>query len=417
MIFLHGMLLTGAVYYFFKRSRVEDKLLFWSAWLCRLVMGIALGLLYTYYYSANDTWQYFADAKILSALARTNVSDYLTFLFTGNADHAIWHALLYTQDRSLFLVKLISVLAWFSSDNYWTCVLYFSTISFLAAWVFFSTVIKYLENARLAAALAFLFFPSVVFWSSGLVKETLALAGIFWLSSIILKHIKGERISIIQILICLIALWVAWNLKYYWTALFVAVAITTVIVHELQRFAVVKSHWLWVFSLLFLILFAVSSQVHPNFYFSRFLEVVVTNHNTFVQISKPEGIIHFYELQPQWWSIVINAPLALVSGLFRPWLGEANGFTGYLAAIENLFLVILVGSLFFRTSWKTNNPLLLTALLVYVAILCVLMALSTPNFGTLSRYRIGFLPFFVFAITYRNPLIDFLKKRIPILNR
>ncbi len=174
----------------------------------------------------------------------------------------------------------------------------------------------------------------------------------------------------------------------------------------------IKTNRLWAWSLLFVILFAVASQVHPNFYFSRFLDVVVTNHNAFVKISKPEGLIHFYNLQPEWWSMVINSPLALVSGLFRPWLGEANGFTGYLAATENLFLVILLGGLFFRKSWKVNNPVLLLAILVYVLILCVLMALSTPNFGTLSRYRIGFLPFFVFVIAYGNPLINFLKKRL-----
>jgi hypothetical protein len=31
--------------------------------------------------------------------------------------------------------------------------------------------------------------------------------------------------------------------------------------------------------------------------------------------------------------------------------------------------------------------------LFYVVFLCVFLALSTPNFGTLSRYRIGFTPF------------------------
>ncbi|HRE66577.1 MAG TPA: hypothetical protein PLM56_00210 [Cyclobacteriaceae bacterium] len=412
MILLHGLLLAGAVYYFFKRSRVEDKFLFWSAWVFRVVMGVALGLVYMYYYNANDTWHFFEDAKTLSALARTNWIDYLNFLFTGNAHDSIWQALFYTQERSLFLVKFISVLAWLSADSYWTCALYFSTISFLAAWTLFSVIIRFFENAKPAAALAFLFFPSVVFWSSGLVKETLALAGIFWLSSVILRHIKSESITIGQVVISFIALWIAWNLKYYWAALFVAVSVTTLIIHWLQKVEMIKTNRLWAWSLLFVILFAVASQVHPNFYFSRFLDVVVTNHNAFVKISKPEGLIHFYNLQPEWWSMVINSPLALVSGLFRPWLGEANGFTGYLAATENLFLVILLGGLFFRKSWKVNNPVLLLAILVYVLILCVLMALSTPNFGTLSRYRIGFLPFFVFVIAYGNPLINFLKKRL-----
>jgi hypothetical protein len=55
------------------------------------------------------------------------------------------------------------------------------------------------RKRQTAAALAFLFFPSVVFWSSGLVKETLALAGIFWMSTIFLRFLKGEKISVFSL--------------------------------------------------------------------------------------------------------------------------------------------------------------------------------------------------------------------------
>lgn len=385
MIVVHFLLLLGAMCYFYKRNNVADNFLFWSAWIFRLAMGIAVGLIYTYYYNANDTWQFFEDAKILSALARSNWTDYLKFLFTGNSEDAVWQTLFYTQERSVFLVKFMSVLALISGDSYWTSALYFSSISFLAAWLLFATIVKYFEGTKLAAALAFLFFPSVVFWSSGLVKETLALAGIFWISTIFLKFLKGEKVSVFQFFIGLLAFWVTWNLKYYWAALFLVVVVTSVIVYLLQRFAVAKTFWWLIWSVLFVLICAIASQLHPNFYFSRFLQVLVSNHDAFVQISKPEGLIHFYNLNSAWWSLFINSPWALVSGLFRPWLGEANGFTGLMAAFENLFLLILLLSTFFRKSWRTHYGLLLTAILVYVALLCVLLALSTPNLGTLSR--------------------------------
>ncbi len=406
MILIHLLLLVGGMYYFIKRTEVTDKFLFWSAWIFRLAMGIAVGLVYTYYYKANDTWQFFEDAKILSALARNSWSDYLNFLFTENSGDPVWQALFYTQERSVFLVKFISVLALINGDSYWISALYFSTVSFLAAWQLFTTVIRYFENAKLPAALAFLFFPSVVFWSSGLVKETLALAGIFWMSTIFLKFLKGDKISVLHFIMSLLALWVTWNLKYYWAALFLVVVVTSVIVHLLQKITSAKSFWWLMWGVLFVLICTIASQFHPNFYFGRFLEVVATNHNAFVQISKPEGLIHFYKLDASWWSMVINSPWALFSGLFRPWLGEANGFTSVLAAFENLLLLILLLSTCFRKSCRTIYPVLLTALIVYVALLCILLALSTPNLGTLSRYRVGFLPFFVFVIAYGNPLIE-----------
>ncbi|QLH34142.1 MAG: hypothetical protein HWD62_18650 [Cyclobacteriaceae bacterium] len=136
------------------------------------------------------------------------------------------------------------------------------------------------------------------------------------------------------------------------------------------------------------------------------LEVILSNHNAFVKISNPETLIQFSNLRPDWWSIVMNAPLAIVSALFRPWLGEANGLTGFMAAIENFALTILFIGAFFRKTWKTTDGLLVTAVVVYVLMECVLMAISSPNLGTLSRYRVGFLPLFVFAISYKNPLIE-----------
>jgi hypothetical protein len=417
MIFLHGLLLAGIVYYVFKNSRVEDKFLFWSAWLFRVMMGIAVGLIYTYYYNANDTWHFFEDAKTLSALARTNFSEYIKFLFAGNSEDSIWQTLFYTQERSLFLVKLISVLAFLGNDNYWTCVLYFSTISFLAVWTLFATITKHFEKTKLAAALAFLFLPSVVFWSSGLVKETLALAGIFWMSAVFLKFLKKDKISWIQILIGFLLLIAAWSLKYYWTALFLIVLSTTWIIYIAQRFAALKSFWWLAWGMVFIIICTLASQAHPNFYFSRFLEVIVTNHEAFVQISKPDGIIHFDNLRANWWSMIINSPVALASGLFRPWIGEAKGLTGFIAALENLFMLILLIGTLFRTSWKIESKLLVTSLIVYIVLLCILLALSTPNFGTLSRYRVGFLPFFVFLIANRNPIIEFFQRRVPFLNR
>jgi hypothetical protein len=38
--------------------------------------------------------------------------------------------------------------------------------------------------------------------------------------------------------------------------------------------------------------------------------------------------------------------------------------------------------------------------------------LSTPNFGTLSRYRIGFLPFIFLLIGIENPLLRWVTSKI-----
>ena len=79
---------------------------------------------------------------------------------------------------------------------------------------------------------------------------------------------------------------------------------------------------------------------------------------------------------------------------------EARGITAFLGALENLLLFLLsIRALlqFLRTGARfgplLQEPLLPTCL-VFVILFGVGIGVSTPNLGTLSRYRIPLIPFF-----------------------
>jgi hypothetical protein len=44
--------------------------------------------------------------------------------------------------------------------------------------------------------------------------------------------------------------------------------------------------------------------------------------------------------------------------------------------------------------------LLITAVVLYIVLLAALLALSSPNFGALSRYKVAFVPFFVYLLLW-----------------
>jgi hypothetical protein len=77
-----------------------------------------------------------------------------------------------------------------------------------------------------------------------------------------------------------------------------------------------------------------------------------------------------------------------------------------LGAIENavLLLFFLVALTNYKRRVPCGEPVVAIAVITFIVILGVLLPLSTPNYGTLSRYRVGYLPFFVFLIIYGNPL-------------
>ncbi len=92
-----------------------------------------------------------------------------------------------------------------------------------------------------------------------------------------------------------------------------------------------------------------------------------------------------------------------------------------IAAVENtiILLLSLVALANLKKLVQSPERLLLFSIVVYVALLCLFLTLSTPNYGTLVRYRVGFLPFYILLIAMENRLfnsaITFLNLYFPVL--
>jgi hypothetical protein len=409
-IVLNLAFLAFICYSIWKHDHSPLRKFFWPALIFKLTAGIFLGLIYTYYYTIGDTFGYFEDGKTLARIARTDFGSYLSFLWAGDETSSIWPGLIFIQPRALFFSKITSIFCLLSNDNYWIVCIYYSFISFLSGWYLVKKIIVFYPETMIAAVLSFLFFPSVVFWGSGLIKESFALAGLFFLSSMFLKAWNKQPTNVIEWLLILLSLWIVWKLKYYYLAVFLPVVITALITRILvSRFKIANFGGeiaLWCGILL--IPSSLVSVLHPNFYPYRLMDVVVSSNQEFQMISNSQDLIHYHELQATVGSIIQNIPLALVSGIFRPFITEAHGLLQIFGAIENLFLLVLF--LFAIPAVtriaRSKHRLLAFSTIVFIAVLCVFLALSTPNYGTLSRYRVGFLPFFVFMLTIQNALIN-----------
>lgn len=283
------------------------------------------------------------------------------------------------------------------------------------AWSFVKQLHKYFPHTLLLAAISFLFFPSVVFWTSGVIKESLAFAALLMIVRLFLKVWHRDKISMQEGVGGVVFLWVLWSLKYYFGGILIAVISTSLLckffiskIIKPVNGAQAMSLWL---AVLIIPLFLVS-LLHPNFYPATFLEVIVQNYEAFQAVSQASDVIHYHNLTPTVGSILLNTPWAMISGLFRPFVFEAGNVLQAVIAVENLFLTIAfllsLGNL--KQIAASGQAVLITAAVVYVMWLCVFITLSTPNFGTLARYRVGYLPFFCFIILLQNPAIAFLQR-------
>jgi hypothetical protein len=411
---IHLGIIFFLAFLFWRQQDDQLRPYFWPALLLKLAAGVALGLIYTYHYLAGDTFGFFEDACKLTELFWNTPGTYFRILIAADESEQMSGLLLNTQSRSLFLVRIVSLVALITRNNYWVTSLYFSLISFFAGFLLFKKLSSAFPATKLAAAIAFLFFPSVVFWSSGIIKESLALAGLFILVHVYLTLLTSMKLSWWEYLLTPIAAIVVWNLKYYWMAVFMAVSSTTLLIHFITQRTMLKPSikiLIWVGTLL--VLCSCITLIHPNFYFENFLQVLTENYNQFVRISSADNVVH-YQLEPSWQSILYNSPLAMVSGFFRPFIWEAHNMLQLASGIENLFVLILFFVLLVKWRSISESPqrLLIFSSAMYIIILCVFLALSTPNFGTLARYKIGFQPFLVFMLLAENSALNWMKLKL-----
>jgi hypothetical protein len=102
-------------------------------------------------------------------------------------------------------------------------------------------------------------------------------------------------------------------------------------------------------------------------------------------------------------SILSVSHKALFAGLFRPFITEANNMLMLVSSLENLVLLIFTIRLivttrvigFFKYFYKNN---LLTFALIFSLFFSLSVGLSTSNFGSMVRYKIPGLPFYVASL-------------------
>jgi hypothetical protein len=389
--FIHIIILSGI--FFWVRKKFPQPI-FSLALFFKIVAGIGLGLLYQNYYATGDTWTFFTDATHAADMLRQHPERFIDFFWFDD-----WSSVGFPLGSSglkpLFMVKWVTLFNLITGNNYWLTATYFSILSCMATWMLYHSVVQIFPSVRYDAACAILFMPSVVFWGSGVIKESLSLGALFCLTAVFLNWYQQRKISVWGFVGMLISFWLLWNLKYYWLAVWLSVTLPLVLVNRLSnQWTWITMHKSLVWFLLLLASIIVISFVHPNFSYNRILSVIVDNYEAYIRISEPADVIEYHNLKPTILSVILNAPWALMSSFFRPFIWEAGTVFQLLASLETSMLLALFAMALFRWKrWWPHVNELHVAIIFYTMLLGILLALATPNFGSLSRYRIGFTPF------------------------
>lgn len=377
----HVCVLALVLFFVLKCAKPDLRWVILITLLFKLTAGVLVGVLYHEYYEGGDTISLFQDSRQLGSMWLGNETD-PSFRYAD-------------EPRAWQFVQWTAPLVLVCGGNYWLTSLWISFFAWGALWMLSVRLVKYLgQSSMLPVMVTFHIWPSFVFWTSGYLKESIAVV-LMALIFMGLADLAYRKKTSIWMLLGLLAFLPLFLLKYYYAALIGGIILPGVLSLRLagKQKAVIK------YGLLFLFIAiggTLMSRLHPNLSPQYFLNALVTNHDATVALSEPHKMIHFEGLKADWLSVVQHFPNAVMSGLFRPFLWEAYHPLSYVAAIENSLLMLMVVWSFIRQVKERCLPGFSGfVLILFVLVAAGLLAISSPNFGSLMRYKVVFIPVLV----------------------
>jgi len=272
-------------------------------------------------------------------------------------------------------------------------------------------------------AITVLFIPSVLFWGSGILKDTFTLSASCWFTYNFYKVFIKKNDRITNVIFLILNIFIILSLKPY---IIVALFPGTIIWGLYDKITQIKSK---VFRLLiapFLILFAfiigyaaISLFKEELGKYSNMESIIKKAKITQQDLIRAEQYgINYYNIGEfkTTADIIKKTPNAIVAGLYRPFIWEGNTLFIFISGIENaiillftIYIFVFSGG-FLRNSKNIFQDPLLIFLFLYAVFFAFSIGLSTANFGALVRYRIPLLPFFTSGL-----MILYIKKLSPKL--
>lgn len=406
IVLIFHILLIATVFIAISRetSKIEDRIVFITFVLLKIGCGILIGYLYwSYYGGTGDTVYFYEQAQRLVYYYQVGRISFTEWVGVAPLSLSVAEFSAQVEPRTFFFVRLMSGLYAVTQGNYWLISTYLSFAAGIAAFAFVQELIKLSKRNKFIFYIAFLFIPSVTFWSSGLLKESVMAIALYVLGFFVLKWYSKPKHWLFLVLIVVNVL-VLWKIKYYIPITLIPLLVLTFLFYQSPAFlkGINFSRKLILYFLLLITGGLAVAFIHPVFHSGRFFELIRISYDAIAQNSGM-GAIAFQNADTDFLFFLKNLPLAWFTGWFRPFVWETSNGLAFIWALEKiLFTVLAISSILlsFRLKFSQAEKWWGIAILIYTSVLSAVITLSTPNFGTLIRYEVAYIPFLWLLVLY-----------------
>jgi hypothetical protein len=388
---------------------------FMPAFTLKIFGAILLGIIYQYYYKGGDSLNYWRQTEIINSSMSDSFWTWLR-LITGSAE--IYDVDVYNYTTQFwwygirspeYLMSVIGALiGLFTMTTYLPTAVIFAAISFIGIWKLYVVFTKLYPRLSKQLAYAILFIPSVIFWGSGFMKDTITLSCMGWVTHFFYLIFFENKKIIKNSALALTFLYIIYIIKSYIVMAFLpaillwGVGLLSYKIKDTRLILFVR-YFLYASAIGGIVV--VGGKLEAEMFGEYNIENVVnksfTTRDYLYRISnETDGSGYTLgDFDPTILGMLQQAPAGVNVTLFRPYPWEARKPIVMISAAEALFFLVFSIVVIFR-----NNPIrvvqriladeTLQFCLIFTLVFAFAVGISTSNFGSLVRYKIPCLPFY-----------------------
>jgi hypothetical protein len=378
----------------------ENRKLFLFAFLIKCFGGLAF-ILYSKYVMAADTLMYYSS---ILELSKTDYNSYVDFFFSFNKTFEDSDTLTKIFSDSHFqymaspsngmVVRFGSLFANLVFGSYSGLTLIYCAFSYLGLWSLFSSASKLYPKLRRKILIVVLFLPSVLFWGSGLLKDSLTIGCLGFVTYasfeiFIHKNIK-KRFATLLIFSGWMLLTIKGYVFYIYVLSFLFASFSTKPIFN-------KLKYVFVIIAIFVLL------KYTEVFMGGLIDEAITQAEGYENIDAGSNVSLFvFDFSPL--GIVNMVSSSFVAIFFRPYLWESRfSLSLLLSSVESSFFLVFTLFTIFKCgivniikSINTDNRILFC--FVFSVLFSIVVGFTTFNFGTMSRYKIPCLPVYLIML-------------------
>ncbi|MBK9525439.1 MAG: hypothetical protein IPO39_11990 [Bacteroidetes bacterium] len=382
----------------------------------KMVGAIAICLVYVYYYGGGDTLIYHRDCVSVAKLFLKNPWQALRFTFLP-LDAEMFYSfdsetgwLFYSYDAKTMVVDRMNwFLALVSFNSFIGQTMLLAFICYYSIWRLYQMFLIEFPTLQREFAIAILFMPSVVFWGSGLLIDSMTFAAVAAFTASFHHLLKIRTHTLRNIIYIIISSYILILIKPY---IFFAVlpgSILWLVGYQLSKVTnpLVKS----TIAPLLIALSVLSGYLMLRLMGETLGEYSVTNVLDKAYVTNQDLKQEYYQgaafdigdFDPTVQGILGKIPAAITAALFRPYLWEAYNAGMIMSSVENFVLLMITIYLVFKMRVYYLFLLMFRHHILFFSVFFSLffsfsVGLTTSNFGSMVRYKIPAIPFFVASL-------------------